>query len=473
MNQLLLRSNPKLCHQGHFSFVLRSRFFSTDTITTPNDPLFHRITMVADPKVSVITVIQKWLQEGQRVMRPDLNQSIKQLCKYNSFSHALEISEWMRQRGYGQTVGDTVVQLDLISKVHGLDEAEKYCYSLPDHHRTHLYGTLLNCYVDRTHLEKAEAIMQTMKELGLAKPVSYNLMLSLYSKMGQYEDVDILMQEMEDQGIWCNKYAFKILVKAYAVSSNIEKMEKLLMKMERDPRINWKVCVAAAKGYLKAGFTEKALTMLKRSEQLIKGNEGSYAYKNLLSLYADTGNKDELYRLWNFYKNKAGFDNSGYSHMISLLMKSDEYDSAEEVWEEWLSVKTLFEVHIPNAVITGYSKKGLWEKAEAFVKKIVDSGMELNADSFDHLASGYRVGGQMVKAAEAIKKAISISKPGWKPNTKALAACLKGLKGQGDVEAAEELFNTIHFDQMEGYDQILNGETPEIVDIGEEVSAEE
>uniref|UniRef100_A0A6N2M086 Pentatricopeptide repeat-containing protein n=1 Tax=Salix viminalis TaxID=40686 RepID=A0A6N2M086_SALVM len=46
----------------------------------------------------------------------------------------------------------------------------------------------------------------------------------------------IAQQEMEDKGIWCNKNAFKILVNAYAVSSNIEKMEKLLMKMERDSR---------------------------------------------------------------------------------------------------------------------------------------------------------------------------------------------------------------------------------------------
>jgi pentatricopeptide repeat protein len=64
----------------------------------------------------------------------------------------------------------------------------------------HLCDTLLNYYVDHKHLEKAEAMMQTMKELGLAKALSYNWMLSLYSKIGKYEDVHILMQEMEDKG---------------------------------------------------------------------------------------------------------------------------------------------------------------------------------------------------------------------------------------------------------------------------------
>lgn len=40
------------------------------------------------------------------------------------------------------------------------------------------------------------------------------------------------------------------------------------MNMARDRRINWKVCLAVAKGHLKADFTEKALTILKHSEQL-------------------------------------------------------------------------------------------------------------------------------------------------------------------------------------------------------------
>ncbi|XP_011037457.1 PREDICTED: pentatricopeptide repeat-containing protein At2g20710, mitochondrial-like [Populus euphratica] len=206
----------------------------------------------------------------------------------------------------------------------------------------HLCDALLNYYADPKHLEKAEAMTQTMKELELVKALSYNWNLTLNSKMGKNEDVEILMQEMEDKGIWCNKNAFKILVNGYAGSSNIEKMEKLLMKMERDSRINWKVRVSAAKGYLKASFTEKTSTMLKRS-----------------------------------------------------------------VWEEWLSMKTWPDILFPNAMISGYSKKGLWEKDEAFVRIIERSGMELNADSFVHLAAGYCVAGQMVKAAESIKKAIS------------------------------------------------------------------
>jgi hypothetical protein len=47
---------------------------------------------------------------------------------------------------------------------------------------------------------------------------------------------------------------------------------------------------------------------------------------------------------------------------------------------------------------------------------------------WDHLVTGYLFGGEMVKAAETLKKAISISKPGWKPNFYALTTCLRVKK---------------------------------------------
>ncbi|KAJ6883193.1 hypothetical protein NC652_030424 [Populus alba x Populus x berolinensis] len=75
---------------------------------------------------------------------------------------------------------------------------------------------------------------------------------------------------------------------------------------------------------------------------------------------------------------------------------------------------------VPNGMLTCYSKKGLWEKARGICEKDCRE-WELGAYSFDLLATGYSVGGLMVKAAERIKKAISC------------------LKGQRDVELSEEL----------------------------------
>lgn len=50
-------------------------------------------------------------------------------------------------------------------------------------------------------------------------------------------------------------------------------------------------------------------------------------------------------------------------------MKSDDFAGSEEVWEEWLSLKTLFDIQVPNAMFASYSKKGLWEKARGICEK--------------------------------------------------------------------------------------------------------
>uniref|UniRef100_A0A6N2LZJ1 Uncharacterized protein n=1 Tax=Salix viminalis TaxID=40686 RepID=A0A6N2LZJ1_SALVM len=62
--------------------------------TAISHSLKRRISMVEDPMVPIIPVIEKWIQEGQ-------------------------ISQWMSdQRGHNLSPVDVAVRLDLISKVH-------------------------------------------------------------------------------------------------------------------------------------------------------------------------------------------------------------------------------------------------------------------------------------------------------------------------------------------------------------------
>lgn len=353
------------------------------------------------------------------------------------------------ERGSEQSPGDFAVRLDLISKVHCLEQAEEYYNSIPDHLRgTQVYGALLNCYAHKRRLEKAEATMQKMRELGLVQTLSYNVMLSLYSHLGRYEKLEALVKEMEEKGVNSDIYTFNIRLHAYVATSNIEEMEKLLMKMETDSLINidFHTFFAVANGYLKAGLLEKSIVMLKRAEELtvpMVGTTKAHAYEMLLTLYGSAGNKDGVYRVWNSYKNTGRIFNSTYICMINSLMRLGDIDGAEWISEEWVSRKTLYDIRIPNAMIRAYSRKGLWKKAEEYVNKIVESGMQLEASSWDHLATGYHFGGQMAKAVETLKKAISISKPGWKPNPYTLKTCLWYLESKGDKEAAEELLKFV------------------------------
>ncbi|KAL3574415.1 hypothetical protein D5086_025028 [Populus alba] len=438
---LLSRSNPRPWlqqqhHQGYYFLYKVLRALSFSTSTQRKDSLKLRISRAGNPKFSIIPVIEQWLKEGNSIKQSDLQNFIKLFRRHRRFSHALQISQWMSdERGSEQSPGDFAVRLDLISKVHGLEQAEEYYNSIPDHLRgTQVYGALLNCYAHKRHLEKAEATMQKMRELGLVQTLSYNVMLSLYSHMGRYEKLEALVKEMEEKGVNSDIYTFNIRLHAYVATSNIEEMEKLLMKMETDSliNINFHTFFAVANGYLKAGLLEKSIAMLKRAEELtapMVGTTKAHAYEMLLTLYGSAGNKDGVYR-------------------------------------EWVSRKTLYDIRIPNTMIRAYSRKGLWKKAEEYVNKIVESGMQLEASSWDHLATGYHFGGQMAKAVETLKKAISISKPGWKPNPYTLKTCLLYLESKGDEEAAEELLKFMEVDDL-----TLNGETP-FMELKDEDSAD-
>lgn len=346
--------------------------------------------------------------------------------------------------------GDVAVRLDLISKVHGLEQAEKYFSNIPiTLIGVHVYGALLNCFAHAKNVEKTEVVLQKMRELGFAKTaLPYNVMLKLYSDMGNHEKLDSLVQEMEEKGITCDKFTYNIRLNAYAYASDLDGMEKLLMKMEADPMVtmDWHAYVVVANGYLKAGAIETAASMLKKSEQLARGKERRFAYEVLLTLYASIGNKKEVYRVWELYKTSGRIYNMSYLSMISSLVKLDDLDGAEKIWEEWESVKEYYDSRVPNLLISAYCKKGLLGNAESIVNKLMESGVEPSAGIWQHLAAGYHEHGQGEKALERMKKAIAASHQGWKANLATVAACLEYLKGKGSIEAAEEFIELVKED---------------------------
>ncbi|KAF8413888.1 hypothetical protein HHK36_001882 [Tetracentron sinense] len=440
-----------------------SRVFRVFFSSTSEDTLFKRISPAGDPRVSIVPVLDKWIEEGRTVNREDLQTMIKQMRAYGRFTHALEISHWMSDRRYfNLSPGDIAVRLDLISKVHGVEQAEKYFSNIPEQVKAfQVYGALLNCYANKKSVEKAEAIMQKMRELGFIKrTLPYNVLLNLYSQMGKQEKLDALLQEMEEKGICYDKFTFNIRISAYAAASDVEGLEKIIKRMEVDPQVilDWTTYAVVANAYIKAGLVDKALAMLKKSEELVTVKRRS-AYNFFLTLYAGTGKKDELYRVWNLIKTTEKVYNTTYICMISSLVKLDDINGAEKILEDWESDHTFYDFRVPNVLIAAYCKKGSIEKAEVLIKRAIGRGKKPNASTWNHLATGYLEGNQILKAVEMMKKAILASQPGWKPNRVTLAACLECLKGKGDVEGAEELVRLLRAHDsfpIDVHDRLLN-----------------
>ncbi|XAR55496.1 hypothetical protein NMG60_11035575 [Bertholletia excelsa] len=423
---------------GVFSFstqTLSSVNASSSSVSASKNSLYSRISPLGDPNVSLLPILDQWVEERGGIDRSELQRTIKMLRQFKRFTQALQVSEWMMNRSCPDLFpGDLAIQLNLISRVHGLEQAEQYFHKVPNDLRDfRVYSALLYCYARATSLDKAEATMQKIRQLGFAVgSLPYISMLNLYSRLGNIEKLDVLVHEMEEKGISLDKFAFNLQLNAYATIPDIKKMEITLMKMEADPIVSMD-CYAyfiAANGYLNAGLIEKAFAVLKKSEHLITYVTRKLAHQMLMTLYSRMGKKDEVYRVWNLRKKTGKVYNKSYLAVMSSLLKLGDLDGMEKIFEEWKATMTSVDMRIYNLLISGYCRNGLLDKAESAINMILESGKEPNAYTLNHLATGYFKHNVMEKAVEAMKKAILVGDPRWNPDLATLSACIEYVKGK-------------------------------------------
>ncbi|GMH12607.1 hypothetical protein Nepgr_014448 [Nepenthes gracilis] len=452
-----VNSVVKSAAQQEHHRVLCSYSTSIVTSSAADDSLYRRISRAGNPSFSMVPILDQWVQEGRSVSLDELRFLVKRLKHFKRFKHSLEVFEWMTtKRSLSLSRRDAAVHLNLISKVHGLEQAERYFNNLPCSVRApQSYGALLNCYANSKSLEKAEAIMQKLKSSGSIKtPFAYNVMMKLYFILEMYEKLDSIMKEMEEKGISLDKLTYGIRLNAFAATTDIKGMESFLMKMEADPlhTMDWNDYVVAANGYLKAGCVDKSITMLKKAEKLATGMTKKVAYHHLLTMYARAKSKEDVYRILDLYKGSWDVYNKGYCCMVSSLIILDDLEGAEKILLDRHSGSADSGFHAVNLVMRAYCEKGDLEKAEALVKREVESGKAPPAISWDILAAGYRKHNQMEAAIMTTKKALLSDQRGWKPDKVTLAACVDYLKLKGCPKEVEEFMTLLR-------DHICNLET--------------
>lgn len=73
---------------------------------------------------------------------------------------------------------------------------------------------------------------------------------------------------------------------------------------------------------------------MKTAEKLITDETRRQAFETLLLAYAAFGRKDDVYRLWNSSKEMGKYYNSYYISVIQSLIKLDDIDGAEKMYED-------------------------------------------------------------------------------------------------------------------------------------------
>ncbi|PQP99763.1 pentatricopeptide repeat-containing protein [Prunus yedoensis var. nudiflora] len=361
--------------------------------------IYRKISLTDDPEVRSADVLNQWEKEGRKLTKWELCRVVKELRKYKRYDRALEVYDWMSNRGerFRISTSDAAIQLDLVAKVRGVASAENYFLSLPDTLKDRrIYGALLNAYVRTRMKEKAESLLDKMRSKGHAlQSLPFNVMMTLYMNLKEYDKVDSIISEMMEKNIQLDIYSYNIWLSSRGSQGSEERMEQVFeqMKLDRTVNPNWTTFSTMATMYIKMGQLEKAEACLKKVESRITGRD-RIPYHYLLSLYGNVGNKEELYRY-----SKFGIP----CYHVSLLRVGD-VEGAEKIYEEWLTVKSTYDPRIANLFIASYIKDGDFEKAQSFFDHMVDVGGKPNSSTWETLAEGILKSREFLRHYPAGKK---------------------------------------------------------------------
>ncbi|KAG9141868.1 hypothetical protein Leryth_013995 [Lithospermum erythrorhizon] len=353
-----------------------------------------------------------------------------------------------RPERFRMTTSDTAIQLDLISKVQGISAAEEYFLKLPDGLKDNrIYGSLLNAYVHAKMKEEAESLIGKMRNRGYANnSLPFNVMMTLYMNLRDYDKVDSMVFEMMEKRIPLDIYTYNIWLSSCGSRGSLEKMEQAYKQMEMDTSINpnWTTFSTMATSYIKLKQPEKAEDCLKKLESRITGRD-RIPYHYLISLYGSVDNKDEVLRVWNIYTSLfPNVPNLGYHAVISSLVRMDDIEAAEEIYESWLAVKSTYDPRIANLLLAWYVRKGLADKAESFFNEIIEVGGKPNSMTWEILAESHIRDRKISEALPCLKNATeALGSKSWKPKPVNVSLLLKLCKQEGDTLSKEALMEIL------------------------------
>ncbi|KAK8939484.1 Pentatricopeptide repeat-containing protein [Platanthera guangdongensis] len=325
--------------------------------------------------------------------------------------------DWMESQ---HLAPDHAVRIDLISKLKGIQMAEEYFQSLPDlskNHQTH--GALLSCYCSKKLGEKAVAIFEKMKELGLVTgALEYNNLMTLHMKSGQAHEVERMFDEMKASNTLPDKCSYKILLESYALQNDIDSIERIVQGIEQNEGAwDWSVYCHLAAIYNSAKLFEKSRVSLKKAELVMNGRDTS-PFPFLLSLYAGAGDLLEVKRVWGLLKARIHGTrpptNKEYLALLQALKRFDDIDAMRDFFKEWELNLVSYDQKLMNAMIEAYLEKNMVEEARLLLETTAGEGIPPVLKSFWLFIHYYSRTGERDRAREWSSEASSFVKRGFK-----------------------------------------------------------
>ncbi|KAK1367033.1 Pentatricopeptide repeat-containing protein [Heracleum sosnowskyi] len=360
-------------------------------------------------------VLQKWVDEGNRVSGSELRRISEQLVKFKRYKHALEILNWMdTQNKFQMTAADHAIRLELIIKEHSIDEAEKYF---------------------------------EMNDLGLiVSSHPLNEMMKLYIATSQFEKVVFVIQHMKRNKIPRNVLSYNLWMTALGEVSGVSAVEVVYKQMEMDKQVGvgWSTLATLANIYIKVGLLDKATLAVKAAERKLSAiNRLGYLF--LMTICTSLNDKDAVLRLWEACKKvDKKITCANYMTIISSLVKLGNIHEAEEIFTEWEAQCRKYDIRISNILLGAYIRNGSTEKAEALHLRTLGRGGQPNYRTWEILMEGWVKNQDMEKAINAMKKGFAMLKHcNWRPSPSIVVTIAEYFERTGDIIGANRYVEVI------------------------------
>ncbi|KAL0384425.1 UNVERIFIED_CONTAM: Pentatricopeptide repeat-containing protein, mitochondrial [Sesamum radiatum] len=348
------------------------------------DDLKSRIFRLRLPKRSVTNVLQKWVSEGNNITVADLRSISRDLRRSHRYKHALEISEWMVNHDeYQLSDSDYAIRIDLMTKVFGIDAAERYFQALPSSAKTtETYTALLHSYAGLKLIEKAEELYERMKGENLPlTSITYNELMTLYMSVGQLEKVPLIIEELKCQNVAADLFTYNLWVSSCAAALNIDEVRRILDEMSIDSGCNatWIRYAQLTKIYITSSHLVNS-----DFSSLVEGEKGVITQRELISydflfiLYGALGNKDKLDQIWKSLRmTRQKMTGRNYVCILSSYLMLGHSKEVGEIIDQWKQSATAeFNVAMCNKLLEAFEEVGMTDKATGLHTVLREKGCE-------------------------------------------------------------------------------------------------
>lgn len=266
---------------------------------------------------------------------------------------------------YKLSDSDYAVRVDLMTKVFGVDAAERYFEGLPLAAKTsETYTALLHSYAGAKLTEKAEELYQRIKDSNLSfDALSYNEMMTLYMSVGQVEKVPLVVEELKQQKVAPDIFTYNLWISSCAAALNIDEVRRILDEMRNGAGSNesWIRYLNLANIYVTVGHLDNAGTnALAEAEKGITQRQW-ITYDFLIIQYAGLGSKDKIDQIWKSLRTtKQKMISRNYICILSSYLMLGHMKEVGEVIDQWnQSTTTDFDMLACERIMAAFADIGL------------------------------------------------------------------------------------------------------------------